>query len=139
LGSGVEDVVKEGLFKSFSNFIQVLGYFADGELGIVNGGEAGLARGGVARDIGNAPWEERGRLVFELDIGNEGWVDHFVDRLGLSAGLELELLLVWETIHGWRSSVGIVGDKVPASADVRLFVVAAFSEEARRGGSAALG
>jgi hypothetical protein len=49
-------------------------------------------------NVSHATGEERGRLILELDVGDEWRVDHFVDGLGFAPGLELELFLILELI-----------------------------------------
>ena len=69
-------------------------------------------------------------MVLELNIGNEWGVDHLVDGLGLAPGLELALLLVWESIHARTAAIRIIRYKVPTTNDRSLLIVAGLSEEA---------
>ncbi len=87
---------------------------------------------GEAGDVGHSTGKERGGLVLELDISNEGRIDHLVNRLGLPLSLKLELLLVAKSIHCRGPTVRIIANKVPTSGNMRLFMVTFLSKERRR-------
>ena len=95
----MKQIVEEALFDSVLTLVEVLDDLRDGELGVVDRGDRGLASLGEAGDVGHSPRQKRRRLILKLNIGDKGRVNHLIDRLSFTLGFQLELFLVTQSVH----------------------------------------